>query len=178
MQILEFLSLNASIINLFEDPIIKVSTLPATETNLVVMPPTSTGALGEWIITHNSNLQHHFAYPVFNFTKLTLFTGATLDFRDYGADDTIYILAVSDIGIDGTILTDSASLVISTPRTLTINGELPGTKLILLAGTIRIGDSACFGGYQTSNSVTLTPDNLRERIINNQTLSKSDGIFC
>ncbi|MBI3560650.1 MAG: PEP-CTERM sorting domain-containing protein [Gammaproteobacteria bacterium] len=125
---------------------------------------------------------------IFNFTTLNTATGSLLDFGAPGAATTIYLLATSDIQINGSINAGPASLVISTPGSITLNGSLPGSNLTLWANSVILGQSTSFGGLALQSAVTLTggtspitvnqnPDQSVSIINNNFAITNPGGII-
>jgi hypothetical protein len=120
-------------------------------------PPVSTGADGSLLVTSNLTLSL-MPDAVFDFTTLNISAGSLLDFGTTDAATTIYLLATSDIVIDGSLNAGAASLVISTPGSITLNNNLPNSSNITLFGnSLILGQSATLGGNSVQATITRNP---------------------
>lgn len=84
----------------------------------------------------------------FDFSGISLVTGATLSFSGTNPEGVIYLLSQGDISLAGTVNAGQNSLVISTAANLSITGDLQALPNISLisGGTSSISGSATVGG--------------------------------
>lgn len=90
----------------------------------------------------------------FDFSGVTLASGATLSFSGTNPAGVIYLLSQGDVSISGTLNAGQNSLVISTPGNLNITGNLQALPNISLisGGTSNFSGSATVGGITLSLS--------------------------
>ncbi len=119
-------------------------------------PPGSTGTDGDFLVLSDIRL----AAGTYNFTTLFIADNATLSFLSTGAPQDIYLLATSDVTIDGNITAPGNNLFIFAGNSISLAGniDITGGSLNLSSGaTISITGPIAAGTGNSGASLGNTP---------------------